>query len=193
MPSTPLRIMIVAGLCVLALIGLVVREGLMRASGTEVQMAMAGADPRSLLSGNYVTVSLSEQLPPNMQCPTADGAVDWLSLRPSGQLYHVAAAAHSHAEAQNGGALAVRGKFTCYDGTPAENDVAATPASLTADLGVRRFYINQKDAERISALLRNANATDASPVNAILSIGRDGHARLKGLSVNGQILNLSWL
>lgn len=193
MPSKPLRIMIVAGLCVLALIALVVRESMARASGTEVQMAMTAVDPRSLLSGNYIAVSLSEQLPPAAKCPATNSGDEWLSLRPEGPLYHVAAAAPSHAGARADGALPVRGTFICYDGTPASGDIAATPASLTADLGIHRFYINQKDAERISALLRNVHAAESSPVNAILSVGHDGRARLKGISVNGQRLNLSWL
>ena len=62
MLNAPLRIVIVAALCVAGLIGLVVRETMARNSGTEVLLAMEAVDPRALLSGHYVIVQLRESL-----------------------------------------------------------------------------------------------------------------------------------
>ena len=46
---------------------------------------------------------------------------------------------------------------------------------------------------RIEAILREQNAGDEARVYAFVSIGRDGRARLKGLMVDGERLELNWL
>ena len=67
MLNAPLRIMIVAALCAVGLIGLVVREGYERsgrnAGSRDIEMQMQAVDPRALLSGHYVIVSLQTTLP----------------------------------------------------------------------------------------------------------------------------------
>lgn len=194
MPSAPVRILAVAALCMLALIGLVVRESMARASGTEVQMVMAGVDPRSVLSGNYVTISLTEAIPVcSTASPVSSTPNEWIGLRREGMLAHADIAVPSRTEASQNGMIAVRGTLTCYDGVPASKDTPATPGRVTADLGIQRFYVDQADAERIGRLLQQARDSDTSPVAAIISIGQDGRARLKGLSVNGQRFDLGWL
>ena len=85
MPKAPIRILIVAALCVLALIGLVVRESMARASGTEVLLAMEAVDPRALLSGHYVIVALREELSAEDACWSEQSREPWLGLAPSGE------------------------------------------------------------------------------------------------------------
>ena len=62
-PVAP-RILLAAGLCVAGLIGLVVREGLARAGGQDVRLAMEAVDPRSLLHGHYALPNLTQRLEP---------------------------------------------------------------------------------------------------------------------------------
>ena len=63
---------------------------------------------------------------------------------------------------------------------------------MPLDLGIDRFHINQADAERIERVLREqrGRATRASRSSRS---ARDGRARLKGLMVDGERFELSWL
>jgi hypothetical protein len=60
-------------------------------------------------------------------------------------------------------------------------------------LGIERFHINQADAVRIERILRERVPGGEPRAYAIVSVGRDGRARLKGLMVDGERLELSWL
>ena len=195
MISAPLRIMIVAALCVLSLIALVVRESMARAAGTEVQMSMEAVDPRALLSGNYVTVSLREALPAGALCPTNAAGLnnEWVALKPDGAIAHAIGGASTREDALRQAPLAAHGSLSCNDASPGFFGIGATHATMVADLGIQRFYVGQAEARRIDDLLRHADRNAPSPVNAIVSIGQDGRARLKGLSVKGERLELNWL
>jgi uncharacterized membrane-anchored protein len=200
MPNASLRILIVAALCVLALVGLVVREGMARAAGQEVMIAMAAIDPRALLQGHYVIIELQETLPADAPCPLSleqgarsprQGEQGWLALSPNEDRYSVTAIAPTREQAAQYGAITVRGDATCYKAGIIEGE-PPQPGVVRADLGVSRFYINQAEAERIEAVLRAQNAGEDARVFAIVSIGDDGRARLKGLMVEGERLTLDW-
>lgn len=221
MLKAPLRIMIVAGVCVLALIGIVLREGYERSrpptmTSRDILVQMQAVDPRALLSGHYVIVSLQTtlELPadaiPCANFAAVDEAQSWVALadlRPETRVDDRTPGLHPHVpvgvaatrdEAQsianraghNG--VAVRGTAFCSelpdeDRGPGPISVASVQTTLR---GVERFYARQADAERIDALMRDQGAAQ---VFAIVNIGRDGRARLKGLSVNGEIIELNWL
>jgi hypothetical protein len=185
------RIMLVAGLCAAGLIGLVVSEGGAREGGQEVLLPMEAVDPRALLSGHYVQLGITQRLEPPATCPAqVDG--DWVALREDGERYIAVGGATSRDNAQLLG-LPVKGSFTCSPPTPESADAAAMPGWVTLDLGVDRFHVNQADAERIERILRARNVDETTPAYAIVSIGRDGRARLKGLMLDGERLELSWL
>lgn len=199
MLKAPIRILIVAALCALSLIGLVVRESTARASGTEVLLAMEAVDPRALLSGHYVIVSLREELREgDIACSEQRG--EWLSLAPNGQtiggqsVYSLAGEATALRGARSTPqSLAVRGSYICSPPEVPNGDFAGAPGWIALDLGVSRFHINQSDAERIDALLRARTTGAEARIFAIVSIGTDGRARLKGLQVDGERLELNWL
>ncbi len=193
--SAPIRILIIAALCVAGLIGLVMRESAARARGAEIIVRMEAVDPRALLSGHYVIVALSETLPEGAACPAqmeTDGDEEtWLAFARSDDNHHRAVAmTATREEARTHGALVTRGMLWCNEAAPAEGDAPARPAQLNTDVGVDRFHIAQREAERIEALMRDAGAPGA--VAAILSLGADGRARLKGLMVEGERLELTW-
>lgn len=221
MLKAPLRIMIVAGVCVLALIAIVAREGYERSrpatpTSRDILVQMQAVDPRALLSGHYVIVSLQSTLElPADAVPCANfSAVNetqsWVALadlRPETRVEDRTPGLHPHVpvgvaatrdEAQsianraghNG--VAARGTAFCSELPDEDRGPPISVASVQTTLrGVERFYARQADAERIDALMRNQGA-DAE-VFAIVNIGRDGRARLKGLSVNGEIIELNWL
>jgi hypothetical protein len=192
MLKPPIRILIVAALCVAGLIGLVVREGMARDSGREITMAMAALDPRALLSGHYVIVDLRNPLPRGANCPVAPEDAEWIALAPEGEHHRVVGAAPTRQQALALGPLAARGALTCLPPAPDANQPGAFPGWIGADLGINRFYASQSEAERIERVIREQSATDDTRVYAVISVGADGRARLSGLIVDDQRLDLSW-
>ncbi len=197
MLNAPLRIVIVAALCVAGLIGLVVRETMARNSGTEVLLAMEAVDPRALLSGHYVIVQLRESLAADEPCITENAEAEWLALAPNGEtagnaaIYSLVGAAPTRTETPTiPGAVLAQGTFYCSPPTPPGEGFDGAPGWIDLNLGIDRFHINQTDAERIDRLLRARDET--ARVFAIVSFGQDGHARLKGLMVDGERLELTW-
>lgn len=188
----PHRILAVAGLCAAALVALVVAEGFARDSGQEITLPMEAVDPRALLSGHYVQLNFTSRLEANETCPpNSDG--EWIALRPENNIYVAAGAAESRDQAERLGPLPVKGTFTCSAPTPAQPGVEPAPGWLSLDLGVDRFHINQADATRIERVLREQRPGQETRAFAILSVGRDGRARLRALLIDGERFDLSWL
>jgi len=187
------RIMIVAALCALALIGVVISEGAARASGQEVLLPVQAVDPRSLLSGHYLEIDLNQTLGPSAHCPEEETGWDWIALKPiGGGVYGVAGGAQSRDQTEQIGPLAVKGTFECSSPTPAsKTDAAGENGWLHLNIGVERFYIDQAQGEHIAQVLRQAPLNKPN-VFAIVSVSADGQARLKGLQVEGRRLLLNW-
>lgn len=186
------RILAVAGLCAAALIGLVISEGYARQGGQEITLPMAAVDPRALLSGHYVQLSLTDRLEAGEVCPES-GEWQWVALKPENSIYVVAGGAFSRAQAELIGPLPVKGTFFCSAPTPQELGVEPAPGWVTLDVGVDRFYINQSDAMRIERVLREQQPDEEVRAFAVLSVGRDGRARLRALIIDGERFELSWL
>jgi hypothetical protein len=194
MPRAPIRIVIVAALCALGLVALVARETMARDEGTEIALAMEAVDPRALLSGHYVIVALREQMAMGEACPgqfTATLEEQVVTLAPAGE--SIGGVALYSSRASGADFITVRGYGTCMPETPAGDGFEGLPGSVALDIGVDRFYINQNDAERIDRMLRAQTGGDAQRVYAIVSVGRDGRARLKGLMVDGELIELGWM
>ncbi len=177
------RILMVASACAIALVALVISEGAARAGGQEALLAIEAVDPRSLLQGHYVRIDLTQRFAAGEACPANDGA-RWVALRREGRGYRIVGSANSREQAQLLGPLPVLGRFECIEGAP---------AWARLDIGIDRFHINQRDAQRIERLLREQPDAGAPHAFAIVSVGRDGVARLKGLEINGERLELGWL
>jgi GDYXXLXY protein len=190
--EAPPRILAVAAICAASLIGLVFSEGYAREGGQEITLPMAAVDPRSLLQGHYVQLNFTDRLEPAEVCPES-GDWEWVALRREGDIYIAAGGALSREEAQRVGPLPVKGTFTCSPPTPVSEGIEPMPGWLTLDLGVDRFHINQADAMRIERVLREQRADQETRAFAILSVGRDGRARLRALMIDGERFELSWL
>ena len=187
------RILAVAGLCAAALIGLVISEGFARSGGQEITLPMEAVDPRSLLSGHYVQLNLTRRLEADDVCPDS-GDWEWVALRPLNDIYVVAGGALSRDQAERIGPLPVKGTFTCSPPTTTPDAaVPGQPGWLTLSVGVDRFHINQADATHIEQVLREQRTDAETRAFAILSVGRDGRARLKALLIDGERFDLSWL
>jgi hypothetical protein len=177
-----------------------------RASGTEIKLAMQAVDPRALLMGHYVIVDLRESLPEGQACPAglgepvttwrdpSAGPDAWVALAPAGDHHRAIAIAATREQALQSAPLAVRGSAYCTKFerfTAAEGEEAPPPTLvIESQLGIDRFYAEQALAERIDAELRDQSNVETARVFAILSIGQDGRARLKGLEVAGERFDL---
>ena len=195
--SQPIRIMAAAILLVLALIGLVVREGAARAAGQEVVLDATGYDPRSLLSGHYVVFQLRTDFPPGTQCPAGidETHKEWVALRRQGTHHVPSGAANSRAEALTLGDVAVKGTASCSQWlldqlVPGENP---EPTQVSLILGVDRVHTDQAQAEAIQAALQRVREPGQAKAYAIVSVGRDGKPRMKGLIMGGRRIDLDWL
>ncbi|MFC3079828.1 GDYXXLXY domain-containing protein [Phenylobacterium terrae] len=183
--SLPIRIVGAGLLLVAALVALVVYEGQARARGQEVRLAMEAFDPRSLLTGHYAALQLVHTLPPGMSCP--DGAAQgWLALRPDGAVHRLAGVAASREAALKLGPVAVRGEASCLG----RGGDAAEPQRVALDIGIDRLHADQQEAQALEAALRAG--PDRPQALAVVSVGRDGRARLKGVVVGGRRTDLDW-
>lgn len=203
-----LRIGIVAALLIVALIGLLVREDRARASGQEVRLAMEAVDPRSLLSGHYAALQLVQRLGDGAACPPDLEAHyghddSWVALAPGPDGVHrVSGAGPTREAARTHGPVVVRGQADCRqtflapprspDDEPPPTEARAQQTFISLDIGVDRFYADQTRAEALEAALRRQGDAAAPPAFAIVSIGQDGRARLKGVEVGGTRTDLNW-
>ncbi len=188
------RILAVAALCAAALIALVVSEGVARESGQEALLPIEAVDPRSLLQGHYVELRLIQRLEPNEPCPQVDGDAEWLAFyRGVNEVLTFAGGAPSREGAQQIAPVPLKGTFTCSEPVITVDGSPGAPGWVQLDLGVDRFHINQADALRIERVLRAQRPGEETRAFAIVSVARDGQARLKGLMVDGERLELSWL
>jgi hypothetical protein len=59
-------------------------------------------------------------------------------------------------------------------------------------LGVERFHADQVRAEGVDKALRDQRPGDPARAFAVVSVGRDGAARLKGIVLDGRRIDLDW-
>lgn len=199
LPSIPARIVAAVVLLTLGLVGLVVREGMARAGGQEVRLAITGYDPRSLLTGHYVQFQLVDKIPPQQMCVWKGSRLEaapgqlWLAARRDGSAHRLVAAAPSRAAALRLGDVAMRGAALCYGMRPlviGDREVPET-VSATLDIGVDRIHLDQGEAQRLETALRGRDG-EPPPSWAVVSVGQDGKARLKGVIVGDRRVDLSW-
>lgn len=186
----PVQIMATAGVLTLILTGLVVHEGQARANGQEVVLEITGADPRSLLTGHYVQFQIRSALTPGAACPPGSappGArpVNWLALRRQGDHHVAVGVAGSRTAALTLGETVVRGDLDCQAGPTTE------ASWVQMNLGLDRLHVDQTQAEAIQRVLQTGREQPGL-AKAVVSVGSDGKARLKGLIVSGRRLDLTW-
>jgi hypothetical protein len=199
----PARIVVAAVTLVLVLTGLILREEQLRRSGQEVLLSIQGVDPSNLLTGRYAALNFQEALPAGAHCPASSSPVatklgfanprpqGWVALRRNGDHFTPVGWAATQAGAQQLGDAAVRGTFDCNPGLAPSADLPNGFAGFTnVDIGVTRFHADQQQAQSLAAALQVA--PNAPPAYAVVSVGSDGRARLKGVQVAGKRSMLSW-
>lgn len=188
------RILAVAALCAAALVGLVISEGLARERGQEALLPIEAVDPRSLLQGHFVELRMIQRLDEGQACPQADEGTGWVAFtRGDNDVLTFVGGARSREAAQQIAPAPVKGSFVCNEPVADAEGELIAPGWVQLDLGIDRFHINQADALRIERILREQRPEQATRAFALVSIGRDRRARLKGLIVDDERFELSWL
>lgn len=189
-PGLPVRILAAASVLALGLVGLVVREGMARDGGQEVVLPITGYDPRELLTGHYVRFQFRSEYPPGAPCPPGQGGYlrrgnAWVALTRRGDHHEATGAALSRAGALKLGEIAVRGDLDCLArGAPETTWVILR-------LGPERLHADQEQAEAIQKIMLTTRDGPATGY-AVVSVGADGKARLKGVSAGGRRVELDW-
>ena len=198
-PPLPVRIVAAVVVLALGLVGLLVREGMARAQGQEVRLAITGYDPRSLLTGHYVQFRLQDVLPQEQACRVMDKRLEgrptgWFALRREGASHRIVGMAEDRATALRLGDTAVRGETACYGMVLTRQPNARAepgPSSVSLGIGVDRIHLEQDEAEALEKVLQGRDGPP-SPSWAVVSVGPDGKARLKGLIVGDRRVDLDW-
>jgi len=190
--GVPVRIVAASVVLTAALIGLVVREGVARDGGKEVLLEIDGYDPRSLLTGHYVRFQFRSEAPSGTPCPVLEDQAAWVALSRAGAHHVLSGNGGDRDAALRRGEVALRGHGRC-ETMPSRTTVGEGPPTAVSiiDLGVDRLHVDQTQAQAIEKALLGR---DGAPVeaHAVISAGRDGRARLKGLIVAGQRTDLDW-
>lgn len=188
--ALPVRILAAGLLLTAMLVVLVVFEDRARAAGREVALPMEAFDPRSLLTGHYVALQLTQRLAPGQACPSRTQPIQdggWLALRAADGRFMGAGDTREAALAA-GGDVAVRGGVYC---SRVMIDQAQADAVIL-DVGVDRFHADQDEAEAMEKILRARGGGRPAPAFAVVSVGQDGRARLKGVILDGKRTDLTW-
>ena len=184
-------------LCGLLLLALLVAVGLhMHAlsSGKEIAVPAAGYDPRAVLLGNYVrlrpdpggeiTRKAAEQirsdfnLDANRTYVTVDG---WIVMAREGDIWDIETILPDKPE------LSSEPDRGAIKGVLSLRAAASGTYTAQSSLNIDRFYANQRDALAIEQAI-----ADRKDVRVLLAVSRDGQARLKGISVDGERRLISW-
>jgi len=190
----PARILGAGLLLVLMLVGLVTYESRARNAGQEVILAMEAVDPRNLLTGHYVSLRLTQALLPGQACPPrtqpySEGG--WLALRADGAQHRFVGAGPTREAAKaKGGDVLIRGGVYCS--RVAVGEAGESREAVTLDIGVDRFHAGQDQAQAMEKALRARRDPGAAPAFAVVSVGDDGRARLKGVILDGKRTDLDW-
>jgi len=170
--SRTMRLISIAAVMTMFLIGMVIDHAVRRTSGTEVILDLQPVDPRDLLAGYYIVVSTPlhrlslEEL--------AGGDV----FAVSDDIYVVVA------ESENGSWQPISiHRSRPDDGLYIHGKVQrATETDIRAEYNLERFYADEDTAQALEQRRRE----DGSSMRLILSVGADGRALIRGIEIDGE-------
>ena len=194
------RNILLASAFLLAALGTrIVWEGYQRFAGHEVTMSVVGIDRFELERSRTSPLVFEDLFPPDTVCPISVGNRDralifgghWLSIVPI-QVPRASGSVHTDSrwqglrawasgmDAKSTGRLAVLGTASCRH--------LANGIAIQTQIGIDRLHATEAEASAIRAALRRVYGPPKA--QAVLSIGLDGRARLMGVIVNGQRIDL---
>jgi len=170
--SRTMRLISIAAVMTLFLIGMVVDHAVRRTSGTEVILDLQPVDPRDLLAGYYIVVSTPlhrlsvEELAGDDTFDVSDDIYVIVEEVENGSWQPISI----HRSRPDGG-LYIHGKVQ-----------RATETDIRAEYNLERFYADQDTALALDQRRRE----DGSSMRLILSVGADGRALIHGIEIDGE-------
>ena len=188
------RNILLASAFLLAALGTrIVWEGYQRFAGHQVTLPVVGLDRFELERSRTSPIIFEDRLGKGMDCPAPVRSRErvfifggnWLSLTTAqddglGRRGQVARVWGSGRDAKASSEIAVMGTVSCQ--------TVADGMTVQYQLGIDRLHATEAEASAIRAALRRVYGPPKA--QAVLSIGLDGRARLMGVIVNGQRIDL---
>ena len=151
-------------------------------SGREVVLPIVPVDPRDLFKGDYVRLAYDvSRIPFNSidgASTRADGTL-YITVSPQGDgTWAFASASATYPTALAAGQVVLRGRIDRFARRGLAD--ARDGGMLRVTYGLERYYVPEGKGPALEQLARDKKLA------AIVAVGRDGTAAIKGLSANGQ-------
>lgn len=185
-----------AAFLIVALGGRIGWEGFQRVTGHEATMRVTGMDVAELRRTQTSPLIFEDRLPYGIDCPLPGQHLDrmlllggnWLTLVEvvevdgdgKGRRWQAVSASGSGFSAKRPGGLAVMGSAACHP--------TVSGTAIRTLLGITKLHASTAEAATLQAAL--SRVSGPAQTEAVLSVGPDGRARLTGVVVNGQRIDL---
>lgn len=169
---------LVAGLQTAALSAIVVNRDRLLKQGREIVMAVQPLDPRDIFRGDYVTLGYPITQFTLPDAPTPEGlqrgeAVYVVLKKGEKNAWTVSRAATSFPKDVTGDDVVIRGRVQSVYSGPEGKGV-----TVNARYGIETYFVPEGTGRKIEDEVRERT------VEAILAVGADGEAALKGLIID---------
>ncbi len=148
-------------------------------TGREVTLEVVPVDPRSLFRGDYVILSYSISRIPSdlLQGPApARHAPVYVRLNREGETWRAVGVTAAYPGSLAAGEVVLKAKLR-YDAWPT-NGARSRPVTLA--YGIESYFVPEGKGRELESLVREKK------IAAVLAVGRDGEAAIKGLAVDGK-------
>ncbi len=171
-----------------AIAAIIVNRAMLLTHGREIVLNVVPVDPRDLLRGDYVRLNygISQVPTPLVEAFEHRGASKtiYVTLERQGQAQTgtwvpVAASPEQPAAPETENRIVLKGTLDWPWAWLASNAAYFNPPALHVKYGIESYFV----PENTGGDLEKATRTGA--VKAVVSVGRDGAAAIKGLIVNG--------
>ncbi|MBL8882434.1 MAG: GDYXXLXY domain-containing protein [Hyphomicrobium sp.] len=180
---------LVAALQSAALAYIVVARDRLLKTGREVVLSVTPVDPRDLFRGDYVTLGYDitrisgDALAPRGDVPEGieRGGTFYavLSLDAASNTWSVARVSADYPRGVGADEVVIKGRARAIYTTPATRQEAGT-ATLLGRYGIESYFVPEGTGRALEEKVRSHS------IKAVVAVGADGTAALKGLIVDGE-------
>jgi uncharacterized membrane-anchored protein len=169
-----------------AIAAIIVNRAMLLTQGREIVLNVTPVDPRDLLRGDYVRLGYAiSQIPSSLASKREDtGKSIFVTLerqgRPEdGKWVPVAASPEPPAAPEAENKIILRGAMLWPWTSLPSDEASHNITTVHVDYGIETYFVPENTGRDLE------QATRDGAVKAVISVGRDGNASIKGLIVNG--------
>lgn len=176
--NTWIALGIVAGVQILILVGMIWERASLLRNGREIVLKVVPVDPRSLFRGDYVILNYKMtrvELPPGLK-GVRRGSTLYVTLQKADDdQWEVAGVAAKPTGRVQPTEIVLKGRVRYVSGA-----VRATKRMATLHYGIESFFVPEGEGKKLEKLIRDKTLA------AVIAVGDDGAAGIKGLMSDGQ-------